>query len=941
MILKYVLRSFRHRKARTLLILLSLIFAVGMVVTLSAIVDTNRQYLVEMIAQQTGGYDLALSKVETAGDQFMWVDRTEALIRQTVPSVEAILPRFQGMADIAHGSRRGAATFLALDLERDTLGRMTIVSGTTDIGPGQVVILPGTAGSFDLQVGDSFDLYYTLPTPRREGYAGSTGASSSRARANVTVVGIVTQQGLFSQSTQNAVIADLAFVQEWLGLPGRAQQVLVQWDPNLYKTTNPQVAVFQARQMAEGVRAALGDDYSYDLSKVKAIDSSQQSFAAQQSLVNVYGLMALGIVGLLVRTLIQNNVIENRRDMAVLRILGATSRRLFGMVVVEVTVLGVLGAGIGTLAGILLNNYVFAPAILASMELGGLTLRPTVSPGTILPPVLMAAGVLAISALSPARQASATKIMHAINPGAADNIGLDDIAKFRERRPSTRVFVIGLSLTIAWVVMIYGFQYAFTFGDISLIAVLIFGSLLSMVLGVAMMFSVLTVPFERLLLLLLERLAPKRAFFVTRYVKRGKERNTWISLMIVLSATLPVFLATEMALQQANLATQVQMNNGAPLEAEIGTEWGMGGFVFEVSIGGSGGRSNLMRLKPAFVDEFKATPGVERVVGLSYSYRANTADAVGVRSANVSYVGLTGSLNGIVFPDKIEFLGSGPEALDRVVAEKDTVIISEGLAQHLQVPLGGIIYVTGAGLDHKIELRVVGIARQLAGFAYQIGRNQQQASGGGSSALVSLNTFRQLSHDPVAGQPDPNEAVLARFLATMAPGADSSEVGKSLRTAFTLKHKLIVSITQEQIDEAIRSFQQAQVFMAVLAIISSVTSIFGVFAVIFVAVNSRRLEIGMMKAVGSSNGHLLLTFILEAIVMSVSAVLTGITAGAILGYVDTYSSSFMYEMPVTFAVDLVVGPLTVVLVVVASIISAAWASRAILVRKAVQILREA
>ena len=83
-----------------------------------------------------------------------------------------------------------------------------------------------------------------------------------------------------------------------------------------------------------------------------------------------------------------------------------------------------------------------------------------------------------------------------------------------------------------------------------MIAVLIFGSLLTMVIGVAMMFSVLTVPFERLLLALLEWIAPKRAFFVNRYVRRGKERNTWISLMIVLSATLPVFLATEMALQR-------------------------------------------------------------------------------------------------------------------------------------------------------------------------------------------------------------------------------------------------------------------------------------------------------------------------------------------------------------------------------------------------------
>jgi len=127
----------------------------------------------------------------------------------------------------------------------------------------------------------------------------------------------------------------------------------------------------------------------------------------------------------------------------------------------------------------------------------------------------------------------------------------------------------------------------------------------------------------------------------------------------------------------------------------------------------------------------------------------------------------------------------------------------------------------------------------------------------------------------------------------------------------------------------------------VLTVISFVTAIFGVFAVIYVAVNSRRMEIGMMKAVGSPNSHLLLTFILEAAVMSVSAVLAGITAGATLGYFDQYSSSLTTELPVTFAVDTLVAPLTVALVVVASIISAAVASHAVLSRKAVQILREA
>jgi len=939
MTLKYILRSFRRRKVRTLLILFALIFAVGMVVTLSAVVDTQRQFSVEQIAQRMGGYDLALSKTEIAGDQFIAVDQTTAIVRQAVPSAEAVVPRFRGMADITHGSRNGTVTFLALDLRNDKLGMMKAISGTLDIGPGRVVILQGTAGSFDLEVGDSFDLYYTLPVPRREGYAGSAGASSSRAHTVVTVVGIVTQQGLLSSDTQNAVIADLKFVQEWTGLKGRSQQLLVKWNPATYATTNPQVAVFQARQYAEKVQAALGDDYSYDLGKVKSLDSSQQMFAMQQALINVYGLMALGIVGLLVRTLIQNNVIENRRDMAVLRILGATRRRLFGMVVVEVCILGALGAGIGVVAGILLNNFVFAPQIFQSLnELGGTSFQPSVSAGTIVPPVLMAMLVLGISALMPAQQASATKVMHAINPGAADNIGLDDIAKFRERRPSGRIFGIGLSLTLVWVVMGFGFQYAFTFGDVTLISVLLFGSLLTMVIGVAMMFSVLSVPFERLLLALLNWIAPKRAFFVNRYVKRGKERNTWISLMIVLSATLPVFLATEMAVSGANLTNQVEMMNGAPINARVSTGMMMGGFVFEM---GPRVSPESLRLKSQKVDEFKATPGVGRVAGLTYSYRAKTSDMVDVRSANVNFYGLTGSLNGIVYPNRVEFLGSGPEALDRILAEKNTVIISEGLAQHFNVPLNGTVRVTGRGLDHIIEMRVVGIGRKMPGFFNEIGRNQQTARSGASSALVSLDTFRELANDPVQGKPDPNQAVLMRFLATVAPGAKVEEVGKALRTTFTLKDKMVVSVTEEDIRLYKQQFQQAQVFMVVLTVISFVTAIFGVFAVIYVAVNSRRLEIGMMKAVGSPNSHLLITFILEAAVMSVSAVLAGVTAGALLGYFDQYSTSVTMEQPMTFAVDTVVAPLTVALVVVASIISAALASRAVLVQKAVKIIREA
>ena len=58
----------------------------------------------------------------------------------------------------------------------------------------------------------------------------------------------------------------------------------------------------------------------------------------------------------------------------------------------------------------------------------------------------------------------------------------------------------------------------------------------------------------------------------------------------------------------------------------------------------------------------------------------------------------------------------------------------------------------------------------------------------------------------------------------------------------------------------------------------------------------------MMKAIGSSGGHLLLTIMLEEVVMSVSAV---------LGYFDVYSCALTYETPVMPAMDVLVTPLTV------------------------------
>ena len=83
------------------------------------------------------------------------------------------------------------------------------------------------------------------------------------------------------------------------------------------------------RDVAVNVQAELGDQYAYRLDKAQALDQAAQAFLVMQALITTYGLMSLAVVGLLVYTLVMTNVQEQRREMAILRILGSQRQLLF------------------------------------------------------------------------------------------------------------------------------------------------------------------------------------------------------------------------------------------------------------------------------------------------------------------------------------------------------------------------------------------------------------------------------------------------------------------------------------------------------------------------------------------------------------------------------------------------------------------------------------
>jgi len=929
MILKYVLKSFRRRRVRTILMVLSLIVSTGLIVAMSATVETMRRSNVNLIASATGRYDLTVRRSETSMDPFIAVAETSEHVLAADEQITAVYARFRAEVELIANGRQDTGTLLALD-PAENIGQIDVISGTYQLGDMQAAVLWSTALSLgNPRIGDTIEIAYSFPRPREKGSVAPVGSSQRRAVGRFTIGSIVRQNGVADAGFNNGVIVHLDDAQAILGLPDRAGELIALVEPALYEAGNAEEAALSVRDVAVNVQAALGDQFVYRLAKAQALDGSAQMFLVIQALIATYGLMSLGVVGLLVYSLVMTNVQEQRREMAILRILGSPRHVLFGIVVVEVLVIGVVGVGLGILLGQAITTFLVVPFIESEMSQAGLatTIQPAISLAAILPAVVSALVVLLLSALKPAQDAAGTKVVHAINQGVADNIQLEDLDKLRERRPTLKLFVIGLAMMFV-VLIAAGLVAAVGFDNPAAMAAIALAILIFLVVGLVFVFFILTRPLERLTLLVTGLVSPRLTYFAKRNVGRNTERSTLISLLVLFSGVLPSFLATFAAVGNANIETDVRLSMGAPVEVHT-----RGLARFEDTE-----FADLTRLRPSFVaEELQAVPGIGKAVGLSYDYDARVSDAVGMRSGMLTLVGVTGDLNDVLYDDLMIFTAGGPDALTEILADPTAVVISQGMADGLAVPLGGTIKVQGEGLDHEEELTVVGIAQRLPGFE-GVGRIKSVALGGGT-VFISLDGFRRVTTDPQEALPNPDDPILHQVLATVAAGAEPSDVDRALHEAFNRKYDIWTQLADVQLKSARDNRVQEQVLLLVLTLISFITAVFGVFAVIYVTIYARRREIGMMKAFGARGWELNGILCVESIAMTLSAALAGILAGSAMAYLVVFALNMAQQRPQQFGIDTTVTPFIVIMGTLASILGTVFSARRIVRRRAVEILR--
>ena len=308
---------------------------------------------------------------------------------------ESLLPTGRGVAGVqsAQGQVTGYAQFVARDGKAIATGGaptlavafdpdqqispLHLIAGGPPVTPDDVVMDAGTAQKYDFTVGDRVRILSAGP-PRTFTITGITefGTANNLAGATLAAFTLPTAQAIALQT-------------------GKLDAINVVTAPGASKAA-VQKAI--ARALPPGVEVVTGQTVANENTS-----SVNQALSFFSTALLVFAFISLFVGAFTIYNTFSIIVGQRTRELALLRIVGASRRQVFGSVLGEAAITGlvssVIGLGLGVLAALGLQ------ALLRGF---GVTLPPgslVFEPRTVLVGLAVGVGVTVVSAIGPARGA--------------------------------------------------------------------------------------------------------------------------------------------------------------------------------------------------------------------------------------------------------------------------------------------------------------------------------------------------------------------------------------------------------------------------------------------------------------------------------------------------------------------------------------------------------
>ena len=301
-------------------------------------------------------------------------------VLEAMPEVAAVSPMVSGAGLAVRGEASKSIALMGVDLDRyDRIVhlRAKVVDGQARLGPGEGVIGRELADDLGVRVGDRINLV--------------TGAVTESLRVTALVdLGV-------RDLNRRTVIVPLRAAQSLLGLPGGATTL----DLAL-------VDVWAAQRLADELKQR----FAYKVESwqeanaqlVSALNAQSVSTALIRGVVMI--VVVLGIASVLVVS-----VVQKRREIGILRAMGATRAQVMRVFLLQGAIVGAIGSMLGVLLAVVLV-WLFSTFVRGSDGLPLFTI--TLAPGLALRIAALATVCGVLAAVAPARRAAALDPAQAI-----------------------------------------------------------------------------------------------------------------------------------------------------------------------------------------------------------------------------------------------------------------------------------------------------------------------------------------------------------------------------------------------------------------------------------------------------------------------------------------------------------------------------------------------
>lgn len=383
---RVTLREVLTRPARALLTLLSIVIGVATVVSITIATSTTRLAYREMFASVTGRADLEVTA--DGGGSF-----PEAVLGQveTVPGVKAAVPLLQRPTVMHFNGRRAKLMALGIDPTRDEAVReYELAEGGFFHGDSGVLLEANFARSMGIAVNDEIKLV----TPR--------------GLRHVQVAGLLHARGAGSYYLGGLVFMPIRAAQQAFAARAHVDTVQIVLDD---PANHAEAMAAVGRQLPTGIRVGR--------------PATQTQLVEQTLKATNHGLLLATCFSLLLATFIilntfLMNVTERRRQLAILRAIGATRRQVSRLLIAESLAMGAVGTALGIVVGLggaRLLTKALDQLLMTSMPSMNVTSLPFVLA------VVFGLGISLVGAWVPARRAGRLSPLEGIDGVVREDVG--------------------------------------------------------------------------------------------------------------------------------------------------------------------------------------------------------------------------------------------------------------------------------------------------------------------------------------------------------------------------------------------------------------------------------------------------------------------------------------------------------------------------------------